>query len=479
MNLGYGAGATAALSEWASGTKFRDLRPEAVHATKRLICDTIGCAVGARSLDSASIVIELASRYCGAPDATLLGSHVKVNAAAAAFANGYLGNVLDADETLEGRSHHAACTVFAALAVGESAEVSGAELITAIALGYDVGARIGHSMNLGSATALVHGWLVFASAAAAAKILQLDAERFSNALGIAGWVSPLPAALRWQELAAPRPMLKVAPHGFMSQQGVLAAQLAHEGFLGDQTILEGENGYWKLAGATKCDWDILAENQGERWWVEEVQFKGYAFCGAGSQTIDLFRRLIREHNLRPEEVQKVSVWAIQAALYQLTQPKSQTDVPFSLPFALAAVAYGFELGPLSQSWRVIQDPRLHEFTDRIEVFPNTSLSATEGEMPSVRALSELPSRGLGGLPYRIPTKVEIRARGQIYEASSDFAWGDPKTNETAMTDDELKNKFRTFCAGALRSKRIEDVLDVVFHLEDVDNIRLDLMSLLS
>jgi 2-methylcitrate dehydratase PrpD len=480
MNLAQGSGTTEMLCDWVNRTSYEDISAGAIHATKRLICDTIGCAVGARNLDSASIVVEVVAGNGGVPESTILGSRLKVSPAAAAFANGYLGNVLDADETLGGRSHHAAATVFPALALGESLGANGPEVIAAVTLGYDLGARVGHSLSLGSATGLVHGWLGFAATTAAAKILRLDAVRLANAIGIAGWTSPLPcAALRWQQLAAPRPMLKVAPHGFISQQGVLAAQLAEKGFVGDRTVLEGEEGYWKITGATKCDWNLMVADLGKSWWIEEVMFKGYALCGAGSQSVDLFRQIIAEHKLRPEEIEKVSVWAIEAALHQLTPPESQTDVPFSVAFALAAVAFGIELGPRSQSWDVIRDPRLSDFTRKIDVFPNSDLPAANGEVSPVRAMSDLPNRGIGGVPYPIPTKVEIMARGRTFEASSDFAWGNPWTTETAMTDEELKHKFRTFCSGVLRSQRIEEVLDVVFRLEESEDVGRDLMSLLA
>jgi hypothetical protein len=47
-----------------------------------------------------------------------------------------------------------------------------------------------------------------------------------------------------------------------------------------------------------------------------------------------------------------------------------------------------------------------------------------------------------------------------------------------MTDDQLRDKFRRFCAGVLRAARIEEALDVLLHLEEVTDINAELMPLL-
>jgi 2-methylcitrate dehydratase PrpD len=89
-----GVGATAEIAQWVSRAHFDDLPREVVHGSKRIICDSLACAIGARGLDPASMVIELATEQGGPSEATLMGSNVRVSAAAAAFANGYLGNAL-------------------------------------------------------------------------------------------------------------------------------------------------------------------------------------------------------------------------------------------------------------------------------------------------------------------------------------------------------------------------------------------------
>jgi 2-methylcitrate dehydratase PrpD len=267
-------------------------------------------------------------------------------------------------------------------------------------------------------------------------------------------------------------MLKYTPYGYLSQQGVLAAQLAGKGFTGDPGILDGDLGFWRLVGASACDWDILLGDLGSRWWILDASFKPYASGRYGNFPIDLFRRLIEEHQLRADEIDRVDVWTISHAVapWFNNPPQSQIDLPFNIPFELAACAYRIDLGPRWQSWETVRDARLPAFTQRVYVHPNTELRTTTGETP------QLP--GTGGLPTRIPTKVQVEARGHTVSATTDYAWGDPWTPESTMTDDQLRDKFRTFCSGVLRSRRIEEALDVLFDLDRVDDIGGQLTPLL-
>jgi 2-methylcitrate dehydratase PrpD len=143
---------------------------------------------------------------------------------------------------------------------------------------------------------------------------------------------------------------------------------------------------------------------------------------------------------------------------------------FSIPIALAAVAYGSCLGPEWQSWASVRDHRLQAFAEKVIVQPNNELRDETGAAPALPAL--------GSLPTRVPTRVDVAARGQRFSAQTDFAWGDPWTPESRMSDDDLRAKFRRFTAGSLRSSRIEEVLDVVFALDACSDVTRELSPLL-
>jgi len=472
-----GEGATELLVEFVRDTKFSDLPSAVVHDTKRIILDSIACAVGGYSIDAGKIVVEMAHELGGAPMSTILANGAMVSPASAAFANTALGNALDADETFLNSGHHAVCAVFPALSIVESRGLSGKDLITSVALGFDVGSRVGLSLTWAKITETGAiefapksglGWLVFSAVAAAGKALGLDKDQLANALGIAGYGSPLPSASRWGETAAGKPMLKYAPYSFIGLAGVMAAQMAQKGYTGDRTFLDG---YWKLAGTSECNWDILIKDLGKIWWISSTSIKPYASCRWTHYSLDLFLKILNEQKLRPEEIEEVIVdtFSIAASphLSGVVDPETQIDMQFSIPFVLAVAAHGIELTPQWQSTGNMKEKRFREFARRVKVHADSSALTIMSQ--------DIKHEGRF---KRIPTKVTVSARGKKFTGSTEYAWGDPWTEETRMTDEQLAHKFRAYCSGMLRSGKIEKALDMLNNLESVGNVSMELMSLL-
>ncbi len=475
-----GEGATACLAGFIRDTSFDDLPPEVVHDTRRIICDSIACAVGGTSLDGGKTVVDMAKTLGGPPESSIMANGGKVSPASAAFANTYLGNVLDTDETLLFFSHHAVCAVFPALAVVESLGLDGKDLITAVAIGYDVGARIGlslpHSRITGTGSVefapnLGMGWETFAAVAAAGKAFKLDVAQLASAFGIAGYASPM-ARSRFQQVPSGKPMVKYAPYASMGFVGIVASQMARLGFSADPAFFDGDLGYWKLAGASEFDWGRLLGDLRERWWITETSIKPYAAGRYAHHSVDLLRQIIREQVLTPGEIERVEVKTLPVVampwLSGLCEPQTQIDMQFSIPLALAATAYGLELSPEWQSPERMKDHRLFEFASRVKV---------EADRSNLKVMADDISR-VSRLK-RIPTTVTVSARGQVYRASSDYAWGDPWLEETRMSDEQLRNKFRSFCSRLLRSDKIEAALETLYRLETVDNVSDELIPLLS
>ncbi|MFH1485447.1 MAG: MmgE/PrpD family protein, partial [Chloroflexota bacterium] len=131
---------TKTLADFTAQTSFEDLPDNVVHETKRILLDSIGCAVGANSVQKGKIVINVARDLSGKAEATVLGSGDKVSAATAAYANGELINTLDFDNILC-PGHVSPYVIPAPLAMAERHKASGKTLIVALALAHEVGAR--------------------------------------------------------------------------------------------------------------------------------------------------------------------------------------------------------------------------------------------------------------------------------------------------------------------------------------------------
>jgi hypothetical protein len=113
----------------------------------------------------------------------------------------------------------------------------------------------------------------------------------------------------------------------------------------------------------------------------------------------------------------------------------------------------------------VHDARLQQFADKVEVGPNTELRDELGAPMAPRH------------PRRVPTEVQVHARGMRFVEHADYAWGDPWSEESAMTDDQLREKFAAFSAGVLAPEQAQAILQVLFELEGADDVGPQLMAL--
>ena len=280
---------TKKIVSFVTGTTYEDLPPGAVHETKRLLLDSIGCALGATRMKRGEICIEMAKSLGGAPESTILGVAGKVSSINAAFANGELISALDYD-ALYG-VHAPPFVIPAPLAVAESVNSTGKELILALALGHEIARRLQMAtpatytakesgpeygrMNFSPVSG--HGTSGFGAAVGAGVLLKLDLEKMANAMGIVGYASPPSTFRKWTD-TVPCRMSKYGPPGFTAEVGIRAALLADKGYYGDTKIFEGDHCYWRFTGFQRWNKDKVIADLGKTWKCIEVNYKKYP-CG--------------------------------------------------------------------------------------------------------------------------------------------------------------------------------------------------------
>ncbi len=317
-------GLTQRLADFTVKTRFDDLPLPVVTESKRLLLDTLGCALGAVGTDSGRIALEYASMLGGNPDATVLGKTHRSSVTAAAYVNARLANVLDADDTFPTSTHFGNATVFSALALAEAYRRSGRELLTAIAVGFDVGARIGSWMGapMQIENGKVIGWnelggpaatITWAAIGASTSIAGLDAKQANHAFGIGGSNSPQPTLRKWAE-SVEQPMYKYADAGWCAEIGVSAAMLARLGSTGFKDILDGQNAFWKFYGSPSHDDEALMAGLGTDWQILNTTYKPWPCCRWIHHPLTAFTQLWAQHQLRPEEIERVVVRANPFAL---------------------------------------------------------------------------------------------------------------------------------------------------------------------
>jgi 2-methylcitrate dehydratase PrpD len=469
---------THRLAGFATGTRYEDLPAAVVRESKRLLLDTLGCALGAINTASGRIALDYARVVGGTPIATVIGLDTASSAPTAAYVNARLANVLDADDTFPTSSHFGNSTVFAALALAEHFGRDGRDLIKAIAVGFDVAARIGCWMgwpvqfkdgrvvgfNELAGPAATTTW---AAVGSAVSISGIDTAGACNAFGIAGANSPLPTVHKFGELVNV-PMHKYADAGWCAQVGVSATLLASLGSTGFPGILDGQNAFWRFYGSPSHDDEALVGGLGCEWQILNTTYKPWPCCRFIHYPLTAFQTLKKRHQLRPEEMQRIVVRACPFALtpiFHERHPANPLSAQFSHAHALAAAAYEIPAGPLWYTPEALVAAHIRALRERVEVQP---------EVTSSRVIAE----SMQGAQWRgVPGGVDIYARGKVFSATVDMALGDPWTAEARLSNDDLLSKFRVMVgldpvdgAGATRTR--EAAKQVVGAIEDIESLGL-------
>jgi 2-methylcitrate dehydratase len=448
---------TAELIQFARSLRYEDLPEPVVHAAKRYILDTLGCAVAGHETDKGKIAVRTIAALGGTPEARILGSGQRVSVTNAAFANGELTNALDYDAI----PHIPPFVVPPLLAMAEKTHASGKALILAVVVAHEVAARLSAAAGQHAAGATddsphpvwgINDESIMAAAAGLASLLHLDEAAALSAVGLAGYYCPPRSSDDWQ-VESPLTMVKYTPAGWICQGAVTAALLAQAGFSGPQAVLDGPTGFpyyygwenWKPHGATA--------DLGRVWRIQTVDFKPYACCRFLHSQIDCLIALVNAHQLRPRQIEKItSVGVPLPANPDKMNVRTQPDAQFSTPYMLALAASGIPLDARCQSHERLHDPDIRSLMSRITWGKHPEADASRREHPNAYI-----------------ARVEVVADGQTFveerlypsgTASAGFALSDDILNEKA-----LKNFSTVLSPAAAHGAR-----EMIWRLEEYPDI---------
>lgn len=438
---------TAKLVEFICRTTFRDLSPAAVAMTKLAFMDWAGSAAAGGRQSPAQMILKVVEEAGGNPECAILagGRSTCLNAA---LVNGTISHIVELDDVHRASIIHPAAPVIpAALAAAEKEHAGGEELITAIAVGYEVAIRIAEAIT----PSHYYYWHTtgtcgtFGAAAAAAKIFRLGADGVTWALGTAG----TQAAGLW-EFLADGAMSKHLHPGKAAMNGLLAAMLARRGFTGATRILEGERGFVR-ATAGEFDLDrITAGLGGGSFKVEEISFKYHSSCRHTHPAVDVTLDLARQHDIGPDDVQSIRVRTYQTALDITANftPENIYAAKFSLPFCVALALKEGSCGPADFTPASLTDPVIRSLMEKTELEVDPELDARH--------------------PALWPAAVEIiTRRGDVLAGATDSPKGDP---ENPLTAAELEEKFMNLARGPWGDNRAARVLELCRSLEAVTDL---------
>ncbi|MBS4214578.1 MmgE/PrpD family protein [Neobacillus rhizophilus] len=427
------------LAEYVCQTSFEDLPEHVVEFTKICILDWYGSAIAGKDMPPIQAVKELVEEWGGHEQASLvtggkssLGNAVLVNAASS--------HIVELDDIHKSSIIHAGTVVIpAAVTAAEAYDLSGKELITAVAVGYEVCYRIGEAVSPShyyfwhnTATCGTYG-----SAAAVAKLLNLAVEQTMHALGNAG----SQAAGLWEfiEDGANTKQLHTAKAAY---NGTLAALLAKKNFSGATKILEGKRGFFN-AMAESADPSKITKNLGTEWKIIENSFKIHASCRHTHPAIDCILDIMNEHSIAYQQIDRITIKTYQTVLNITDKPNPDSiyACKFSSQFcaALAAVKGSASLQDFTNE--SLQDSEILNLMEKVDVV--------------VDAYYE------GAYPEKWGAKVEIAlTNGKIFEQATDYPKGDP---EKMATKEELIQKFIMMTAEKLEHP--EEEVEAIFKLD--------------
>jgi 2-methylcitrate dehydratase PrpD len=431
---------TKTLCDYLAAAQFSDLSAKAISEARRSVLDWIGCALAGSGHKTITTLLSVLQDISGRPQATVFGRGLRLGLLEAPLANGQMGHVLDYDDThMGGVVLHTSSPVLAALfALAERSPISGADFMLAYAVGFEAGVRSGR-------TAPGHhkgGWHLtgtlgtIAAGAACGKLLKLDRQRLTYAMGIAA----TQAAGMQQNRGT---MGKSFHAGKAASNGVLSALLAERGFDSTQEIIEGKRGFSRIYSDV-AEPDRLIAGLGDGWLIETNGHKPYA-CGVVLHPlIDAMIAIRNRDAIDPASVSEISlrVNPLVLSITGVVDPSTGLQSKFSTVHSAAVALIDGAAGVAQYSDDKAADPLIAGLRRKVKAVADETLRKDEAY-------------------------AAIVARGKRHEVHIAHASG---TADNPMSDAAIEAKFMANALPVIGRERTERARDFVSSLEAQPNV---------
>lgn len=329
----------AALS---ANAHYAQLSAAAIDSAKKSVLDTLGVMLAASGMEPrVKPLVDYVRETGGHPECSVLGFGGRVAAAQAAFANGAMAHCLDFDDRTAWGAHCGSSAIPAVFALAErKGDVSGKQLITAIALAQDMFIRLRCNVGWRQDWNLSPMLGVFSATLAGAHVLGLTREQAAHALGIASMQS----AGTMETIYAAGCDLRGMYAGWAAQGAVTAALLAQKGITGIGSLFEGKAGIFKVYFGGQYDRDKIRLDLGKVFMGAHMLYKPWPAVGISHTYIHAAIELTKQHAIKPADIAEIRVWvgAFQKEMcYPLQErraPATPMSAKFSLPYCVAVAA---------------------------------------------------------------------------------------------------------------------------------------------
>jgi 2-methylcitrate dehydratase PrpD len=442
-------GPTEAIAKFVAQTTVEDIPAEVFKHAKRHSIDTLGVAIGASGEPLAETLTALVAGQREG-EAILWNGRGRAAVLEAAWVNGTLAHALDFDDGGVALTpmHPSSPTLPAVWALCESRNFSGRDFLCAYVVGLEVACKIASAVSLSH---YGHGWHATAvigalgAAAGTGWLAGLTEDQTLSAIGIA-------ASLAGGLQANFGTMTKPLHAGMACRNGLMATFLAQAGWTSNRTILEAENGFFKVFACGEIE-NLNSLGQPFHFVSPGVSIKRFPTCSATHLGIEALLALKRDHALVAEQVESIEcgVHALSIqALRQEAEIQTAEEARFSLRFAAAMVLLegSVELKHFSRATFSREDVRALMQRVRVYVHPDLrDLESKKGNFAEV-----IVRRKDGGAIAKRETKIRGRA-------------------PLLLDDSEVDAKFRGCMERVLGQKNSQVLLEKLHSLESVPELR--------
>jgi len=442
---------TGRIARWSAALTYDAIPPEVVHQAKRFLLDSVGCALGGYLQHDVRIALRVLGEHGGPGPATVIGTGERKDPVTASLLNALMVRVMDYNDIYwQQDPSHPSDLIPAAMACGERAGGSGRDLVLGIVLGHEFEMRLCEAAFPGIRE---RGWhhatlTAFVAPIVAARLLNLPWEQIQHAIGIGACRH----ATYGCAVSGKLTMMKNTVDPMATQSGVLAALLAEAGYTGPEHVVEGKEG---LVHCTGPEWrlDVLEAGLGESWRIERCGMKAYPTEALTHTPISAVLDLVREHDLKPSEIERVHIRSLARAADILSDPskydpRTKETADHSLPYVIAAAIVDRQVTPAQFRDEKIMDPVLREQLPKVVVEADPEI---EKVFPKLQRVI-----------------VAIRTRdGREMTKQVDYPKGDPRN---PLSDGEIEEKFDALADPVLSPASRKALKDAIWSLEKAGSI---------
>ena len=445
---------TPRLIDYMAGARSGELPPNVLEKAKHHILDTLAAMVSGSVLKPGVLARQYVEQQGGPAEAQVVGSSMVVSAVNAAIANGMMAHADETDDSNGSAGIHPGCAVLpAALAMGERENVSGADLVKAVVLGYDIGSRTTKALGREAMRARNHlpfsiGGTIGATAAAGC-LAGLEKEQFRDLLSYGA-----------QQASGIMTYARDVEHiekafifgGMNARNGVMAAEMIKMGFTGVFDTFDGD-GNFLVAYSDNPNAEELVAELGTRYEVMLTNIKKFCVGFPIQSPAEGLLTIVNEHNVGADDVDQIVVRMPESGAHTVND-REMPDINLQFIFAVALIdgRVSFEA---AHSFERMSDPKVLDLRSRITLIGDPELSRAQ---PDYQAIVEVTTKDGRNLVERVPS---FRGRA-----------------ENPLTTGEVGEKALDLMEPILGQAQSKELIDAINNLEALPSVR-ELRPLLS